>query len=209
MMDSSIIYLLIKTKVIVPENFVVHNCHPMLLASLSGKPIITPKWSGHLDFLNSQYADFFPGKLTPIPNEAVNDWFVKESQWFTVDNEGAGAVMKRIYNNYGEKLLEKYEKLRQENMEKFSLQAMDKAFHAMLDDHLPKFAMEEEIKLPRLKRISLPGSGQSVQPIQSRLTSSYDAPKDIKSNSGQGSAISAAPERQPAPTAEMEPTIAK
>ena len=130
--------------------------HPLLLASLSGKPVITPHWSGHLDFLNPKYATFFEGKLTPIPGEAINDWFIKEAQWFDVDYDAAGRLMKQLFYNYDDALLAKYEKLRVENMEKFSLQAMDKVFHSLLDKYVPKFAVEEQIKLPKLKKISLP-----------------------------------------------------
>lgn len=171
--------------------------HPLLLASLSGKPVITPKWSGHLDFLNPNYTDFFLGKLTPIPGEAINDWFVKEAQWFDVDYAEASRLMKRIYTHYDEKLLEKAEKLRSENMEKFSLQSMDKAFHALLDKYVPKFAVEEEIKLPKLKRISLP---QGVQPVPvtttiTETTSSLDSvPNNLQAASGKGSAQAPAPE---------------
>jgi len=144
--------------------------HPLLLATLSGKPVITPKWSGHLDFLNKDYATFFDGKLTPIPNEAINDWFIKEAQWFDVDYEAAGRLMKKIFTNYDEKLLEKYEKLRAENMEKFSLQAMDKVLHPLLDKYIPKFAIEEPIRLPKLKRISLPNAPTvSATPIPSNI----------------------------------------
>ena len=132
--------------------------HPLLLATLSGKPVITPRWSGHLDFLNPDLATFFDGKLSPIPGEAVNDWFIKEAQWFDVDYEAAGRLMKKTFTNYDEKLLEKYEKLRSENMAKFSLEAMDKVLHPLLDKYVPVFAVEEQIKLPKLKRISLPNS---------------------------------------------------
>ncbi|HOT88356.1 MAG TPA: hypothetical protein PLC59_00115 [Bacteroidales bacterium] len=161
--------------------------HPLLLASLSGKPVITPKWSGHLDFLNAQYADFFPGKLSPIPNEAINDWFIKEAQWFDVNYEEAGKILKNIYNHYDEKLLNKYENLRIENMEKFSIQAMDKAFHSLLDKNVPKFAIEEEIKLPKLRRITLPKSNSSTTP-PSEITSSMSAETpNLQASSGQGS----------------------
>jgi hypothetical protein len=173
--------------------------HPLLLASLSGKPIITPKWSGHLDFLNSNYADFFLGKLAPIPNEAINDYFVKEAQWFNVDYESAGNLMKRTFNHYDEKLMAKYEKLRVENMEKFSLQSMDKAFHAMLDKHLPKFVIEEEIKLPKLKRISLPSGIQPVPVVpKEELTSSLVMP-----------AGGCAPQKDGQPVTTVEMTVAK
>ena len=132
--------------------------HPLLLATLSGKPVITPHWSGHLDFLNPNYATFFDGKLSPIPGEAINDWFIKEAQWFDVDYEAAGRLMKNLFTNYDDKLLAKYESLRAENAAKFSLEAMDTVFHPLLDKYVPKFAVEEAIRLPKLKRISLPGT---------------------------------------------------
>jgi hypothetical protein len=133
--------------------------HPLLLATLSGKPVITPKWSGHLDFLNPKYAKFFPGQITPIPDAAINDWFVKDARWFNVDYMEAGKLMRNVYQNYDEKLLSDYEKLRAENAEKFSFAAMDKAFHGLLDKYVPKFATEEAIKLPPLKRIKGPVGG--------------------------------------------------
>jgi hypothetical protein len=154
--------------------------HPLLLATLSGKPVITPRWSGHLDFLNPDYAMFFDGKLSPIPGEAINDWFIKEAQWFDVDYEAAGRLMKKIFENYDEKLLAKYEKLRAENMEKFSLQAMDKAFHLLLDKYVPAFAVEEQIKLPKLKRISLPSSPSTQVPMKE---SNIDMPSGEASQS--------------------------
>jgi hypothetical protein len=173
--------------------------HPLLLATLSGKPVITPRWSGHLDFLNPAYAEFFDGKLEPIPGEAVNDWFIKEAQWFDVNYEEAGRLFKRIFSSYDERLLEKYEKLRAENMEKFSLQAMDKAFHALLDQHVPKFAVEEEIKLPKLKRISLPGSIQTPP----------EPPKDMGTSSLVMPAGGCAPQKDGQPVTTVETTLAK
>jgi len=143
--------------------------HPLLLATLSGKPVITPRWSGHLDFLNPDFATFFNGKLSPIPSEAINDWFIKEAQWFDVDYDAAGRSMMNIFHNYSETLLAKYEKLRIENMEKFSLQAMDKVFHSLLDKYVPTFVMEEPIKLPKLKRISLPNTPTSPTPMKETM----------------------------------------
>ena len=137
--------------------------HPLLLATLSGKPVITPQWSGHLDFLNPKLAKFFPGSLSPIPDAAVNDWFVKDARWFNVDYKEAGRIFKNIFQNYDAKLIENSEKLRIENVEKFSLQAMDKAFHALLDKYIPVFAVEEPIKLPKLKRINMPAGGRAPQ----------------------------------------------
>ena len=129
--------------------------HPLLLSTLSGKPLFAPNWSGHLDFLNPKHANLLQGKLEPIPDEAVNDWFIKEAQWFTVDYEKAKEQMYHAYKDY-ESLLPRAEQLRAENAEKFSLEAMDKEFHALLDKYVPKFAMPAQIVLPKLKKLDLP-----------------------------------------------------
>lgn len=129
--------------------------HPLLLATLSGKPLFAPNWSGHLDFLNPKYANLLEGRLEPIPGDAVNDWFVKEAQWFTVDYGNAGERMRQAFVDY-KSLLPNAEKLRLENMEKFSVEAMDREFHAMLDKYVPKFAMPAQIVLPKLKKLDLP-----------------------------------------------------
>lgn len=104
----------------------------------------------------------------PIPDEAVNDWFVKDARWFEVDYVAAGQKMKHYFNNYDEKILANAEALRAENAEKFSNAAMDKTFHPMLDKYVPAFATEEAIKLPPLKKLNLPGAfnGTESVPIQ-------------------------------------------
>lgn len=139
--------------------------HPLLLSTLSGKPLLAPHWSGHLDFLNPSYSQFFEGKLVPVPGEAINDWFVKEAQWFEVDYETAGKKMKNCFTNYSGKLLENAEKLRAENEKKFSLEAMDKIFHGILDKNLPQFAIESTIILPKLKKLNLPKLNKTIPAI--------------------------------------------
>lgn len=152
--------------------------HPLLLATLSGKPLLAPHWSGHLDFLNPAYTKYFEGKINPIPDEAINDWFVKDARWFDVDFDEAAIKMKYYFQNYNDTLANA-EKLRAENAEKFSLQAMDKLLHSYLDKYVPKFATEEAIKLPTLKKLKMPvvnNKGQDVEIPQ-------NAPADKKETS--------------------------
>lgn len=130
--------------------------HPLLLSTLSGKPLLAPKWSGHLDFLNPKYCKFFDGRIVPIPEEAVNDWFVKDARWFDVDLAAASSKLKNYFHNYSKSILEDAEKLRVENMEKYSYEALDKAFHALLDKYVPPFATEQTINIPKLKRLNIP-----------------------------------------------------
>jgi hypothetical protein len=70
--------------------------------------------------------------------------------------------MNNLFTYYGGKYLEKAEALRVENNDKFSLQAMDKHLHGLLDKYVPEFAVETKIVLPKLKKIQLPALKKSV-----------------------------------------------
>ncbi len=129
--------------------------HPLLLATLSGKPVLAPNWSGHLDFLDPKLCKLLPGELKQIPGEAVNDWFIKESGWFNVNYQAASEIMKNVFSHY-DSYLDKSEELRKQNEQKFNLISMDKVFHEMLDRVVPKFAVQQTINLPKLKKITLP-----------------------------------------------------
>ena len=142
--------------------------HPLLLASLSGKPILAPNWSGHLDFLNNDYTMLLDGDIKPIDPSSVNQWLIKEGNWFYVNYIKAEEKMRNLFNYYGGKFLEKSESLRVENNEKFSLQAMDKHLHGLLNKYVPEFVIEKKIVLPKLKKIQLP----SLKKIDTNTTSS-------------------------------------
>jgi hypothetical protein len=129
--------------------------HPLLLASLSGKPILTSNWSGHLDFLNPKYCKLLDGDVKQISGDSANEWLVKESSWFTVNYSRAEESMKNCFHHYGG-FLEKAEHLRIENVENFSTNAMDVKLHQFLDNNVPKFAIEQKLVLPKLKKIVLP-----------------------------------------------------
>jgi hypothetical protein len=136
--------------------------HPMLLATLSGKPLIAPNWSGHLDFLNPQYANLLPGNLIQVPSKSTNQWILKESKWFKVSYGLADDKMKDIFNyRYKDKYTKNAELLRQENAEKFSLPSMDKKLWGILDKYVPQFAVENKFVLPKLKMIN--NSTQSTE----------------------------------------------
>ena len=128
--------------------------HPLLLASLSGKPILAPNWSGHLDYLNPQYANLLPGNLVDVDRKSVNQWILQESKWFKVAYSLAESKFKEVFAfRKQDKFYKPAELLRKENEEKFSLDAMDKKFWSILDKHVPQFAMENKFVLPKLKTI--------------------------------------------------------
>lgn len=126
---------------------------PILQATLSGKPVLAPRWSGQLDYLNPKYAVLLDGEVKPVGAASVNEWIIKESSWFYVDYPKAGEKMWDVMYNY-DPYLEKAEKLRVENMNDYSEAAMDKIFHAHLDKYVPKFAAPQSLVLPTLKKIT-------------------------------------------------------
>lgn len=130
--------------------------HPLLLASLSGKPILASNWSGHLDFLNPKYAQLLQGNVKQVDPACTNQWIIKESSWFTVAYGLAEEKFKTLFYTPTQVIRDNAEKLRIENMEKFNLEAMDKIFHKALDQYVPEFSIEKKIVLPKLKKIELP-----------------------------------------------------
>ena len=125
--------------------------HPLLLASLSGKPILASDWSGHLDFLESNKECLLPGKVDVINSASVNQWLIKESAWFTVSYSLAEERLKQYYFSMNQKTKDNAIGLAERNSEQFSLSAMDQKLHGILDRYVPQFAVEQKIIIPQLK----------------------------------------------------------
>jgi len=129
--------------------------HPLLLSSLSGKPLIVPNWSGHLDFLNPKFCKLLEGEVKQIPGESVNEWLIAESGWFNVNYNNAADAFKNVLYHHGA-FVDKAEQLRIENEQKFSMESMDKVLHSVFDKYVPTFAVEQKLVLPKLKKVELP-----------------------------------------------------
>lgn len=143
--------------------------HPLLLQTLSGKPLLVSNWSGHLDFLNPKYANLLPGSLVDIDKKATNQWLIKESKWFKASYSLAQDKMKFVFNFYNnKKLQDNAELLRIENAEKFSVQAMDRRLWEILEKYVPVFAVENQFVLPKLK-ISTSASPPTNQIVLPKL----------------------------------------
>jgi glycosyltransferase involved in cell wall biosynthesis len=129
---------------------------PLLEATLSGKPVIAPNWSGHVDFLDKSDAVLLPGSLNDVSkNSFPKNMIVQGQQWFTVNYNYASKMLVDVFNNYS-KYKVKAQKLSIKNKTKFSLDAMTKKFEEILDGHLPKFEEQPQsvdLKLPKLKKV--------------------------------------------------------
>jgi len=130
--------------------------HPLLLASLSGKPVLAPNWSGHLDFLHSNPDNLFQGKIEQINPAAANQWLIKESGWFNVAYGLAQDKLKTMFFGMSQKIRDRADELARKNAEEFSLESMDKTLHGILDKYVPEFSVEQKIVIPQLKMPSAP-----------------------------------------------------
>lgn len=124
---------------------------PLLEFSSVGKPIIASNWSGHIDFLHPEFTKLIGGTLTPVHKSAViKDMILAESSWFTPDDGEVGKTLKDIHKNY-----KKYQELAKRQAfrtnKEFTLEEMTNLLGDILDNNLPEFPKQIELKLPELK----------------------------------------------------------
>lgn len=126
---------------------------PLLEFGVTKKPIITTNWSGHIDFLTPENVTLLPGELKNIHPSAVWDGvIIKESSWFYVNYETASQKLLDVYQNYKPYKV-KAEKHYNYIINNFTISKMEGKFATVLDKHVPKFAVQSELKLPILKKI--------------------------------------------------------
>jgi len=127
---------------------------PLLEASLSGKPVIAPNWSGHVDFLNKNNSVMLTGGLGNVAKESFQKGiYVEGQQWFNVDYRAAASQMLhvrknlKVYKNRGMKQM-------LFNKSKFSFNSMTKRLEKLLDENLPNFTetVIPKINLPKLEK---------------------------------------------------------
>jgi hypothetical protein len=126
---------------------------PLLEFTQSKKPVIASNWSGHLDFLNKEFASLVPGDVKPVHESVIQDRLIlKESKWFQFDVGFAQLLMKDYVNSY-KSYDEKGKRLGYYCKTNFSFEKMQEKLEAIMDKNAPK---KVEIKLPNIKKISLP-----------------------------------------------------
>ena len=130
---------------------------PLLEASISGKPVIAPNWSGHIDFL-APNSILLPGDLRQVHPSAVwKDVIIEQSSWYYVNYGYASKIIKDVFKNY-KKYIPNARKQAKLSREAFSLDKMKEDFKKIFEE---KVVLQEEVKLslPKLnasKKITLP-----------------------------------------------------
>jgi len=127
---------------------------PLAEFCTTGKPIITSKWSGHVDFLPEDHTVFVTGELTAVDPSAVNKFILKDSKWFTVNYSDAAQKMNAVHANYKKYLLES-NGLQTNIRQNFTLDKMTEKLGTILDTYIKvpeKIEMQLPV-LPTLKKI--------------------------------------------------------
>jgi hypothetical protein len=126
---------------------------PLLEASITQKPILTTSWSGHIDFLSSEFVTLLPGDLTKVhPSAVIPNMILPEGLWFTINEKVASVALENMFKEY-KKYLEGAKRQAYRSRTVFSLEKMSEKLLSILDERVPK---QVQIKLPQLKKIELP-----------------------------------------------------
>ena len=123
---------------------------PLLEQAITGKPVITTNWSGHVDFIRPEYNVLLGGELKNIHKSATNNWLIEQAQWFNVNTEVASKAMKNVYRNY-KKYIESSRKQTQFLKENFSQDKMTEVLKGYMDKI--NVAVNVPLQLPKLKKI--------------------------------------------------------
>ncbi len=124
---------------------------PLCEFTLTGKPILVSKWSGHVDFLPENHTEFLEGGLEEIHQSVADQFLLKEAKWFQVNYSHAASILEKVFKNYKTHLT-KSKGLVDNTKKNFSLQAMHDKFKVIMDEYvkLPEFV---SLKLPEIKKL--------------------------------------------------------
>jgi hypothetical protein len=123
---------------------------PLAEFGLSKKPIIASGWSGHVDFLTQGNCILLPGDLEPVHESAANQWLLKETQWFKVNDIASIKALKDVYSNY-KKYTVGAKKHGHHIKTNFSFGAMKELLGEVLEKNIPFIPSKVQLVLPKLK----------------------------------------------------------
>ena len=136
---------------------------PLLEASISGKPVIAPNWSGQVDFLTESI--LLPGDLRPVHKSAQwKDVIIPESKWFYVNYGYASKVLKEVFKNY-KNFIPKARKQARISREEFNLSKMNEGMGTIIDKYV-QIKEQVSISLPKLQKVGKKIELPTLQPVR-------------------------------------------
>lgn len=133
---------------------------PLLEFATTGKPIMTPYYSGPVDFLQEEFICKLPGSLTPIHPSAQNQFLIDGAKWFTVDYKYASKMFEDVRKNY-KKWLTAAKRQRYHVNKNFTKSAVQSQYESVFTDiksATENIPTQVELTLPKLNlpKLSLP-----------------------------------------------------
>ena len=132
---------------------------PLLEASLTGKPIIAPGWSGHMDFLNSEQSILLGGELEDVhPSARWDTILIEGAKWMSIDPNMAATGMVEAFRNY-KPWRAKANKLASANKSNFNYKKIRSNMWKLLDQYVPEFQeppKKVELNLPKMTKVGEP-----------------------------------------------------
>tara|TARA_R110001606_G_scaffold119260_2_gene250180 strand:- start:3834 stop:5126 length:1293 start_codon:yes stop_codon:yes gene_type:complete len=130
---------------------------PLAEFATTGKPIIASGWSGHTDFLHTDYNVLLPGVLENVHQTAANNWLIPEAKWFQVDPKVAISSLKQVHKHY-KKHTSRSIKQKKYIKDNFSWEKMKELVGRQLDQNVPDFPKRQtldlsSVGLPKLNKI--------------------------------------------------------
>ena len=123
---------------------------PLLEFSLVNKPIIASGWSGHMDFLDKEFAVLIGGQLTNVDKSAASkNIILEESLWFTPNDGEVANAYKKVHKEY-KKFLTNAKRLGHKNRTNFNYENMVEKLGSILKDNLPNIPKQVELNIPKL-----------------------------------------------------------
>ena len=127
---------------------------PLLEFSLVNKPIIASNWSGHTDFLNSEFCALVEGTTKKVHKSAqIKDMIIGESEWFSPDLSYVSKYFDSVVTNYKEWKV-KAKRQGYYARTNFSFENMRESIKNILEKNIPTMAKEVSLQLPKLKKIN-------------------------------------------------------
>jgi glycosyltransferase involved in cell wall biosynthesis len=124
-------------------------------SAVSGKPIITSPWSGHIDFLNKEYNVFVNGSVEQIHGSTVNQFLIAQSAWFKPNEKDLSKKLEDVYKNY-KNCVDNGKRQGYISKTEFNLDKMADKLKEVLDKHMPTISKPVPLNLPKLANIKKP-----------------------------------------------------
>lgn len=125
---------------------------PLLEATMTGLPVMTTGWSGHIDFLTPEESLLLGGELVEVPKSVVwKDIIVEGSKWFQINENTAYNGLRHIFNEY-DLVKSNAQRLMERNRNKFTLNKMTEKLDDIVSPLIDKIPEQVSLKLPKLKK---------------------------------------------------------